>query len=113
MNQWGSANFRKYLFIGASSLIVSIFLILRLFYPLELDKPDACNCAKIFHSDSSISIRAARLVVGNGHYQYTVKTAQRECISFYMLDIAEWRNANTTMMDSTHSAAIYFQQLCH
>lgn len=112
MRQWESSTFKKYLFIGSSSIVVSIFLILRLLYPHELDKPAVCDCARIFHGDSAISIRAARLVVGNGHYQYTVQTAKRECISFYRQDITDWRKANKTMIDSTQEAAVYFQQLC-
>ena len=112
MNQWRSATLRKYLFIGSSFLIVSIFFILRFFYLRELDKPTACVCAKIFQSDSSISVRAARLVVGNGHYQYTVQTAQRECVSFYRLGITEWRKTNKSDFDSTQAASKYFQQYC-
>jgi hypothetical protein len=112
MLQWESATFKKYLFIGASSIIVSIFLILLLLYPRELDKPAVCNCARIFHSDSSISIRAARLIVGNGHYQYTIQTAKRDCISSYRQEITDWRKATKSLMDSTQAAMIYFQKHC-
>lgn len=112
MLQLESANFKKHLFIGISSLTVTLFLFLRLFYFGELDKPAVCNCARIFNSDSSISTRASRLVVGNGHYQFTVSTAKRECISFYKQDIADWRKAQKTMVDSAQEAAVYFHQLC-
>lgn len=84
-------NYKKKLFIITSVLILSLFLVFFLFFQDIIYKPSTCHCAKIFSLDSTVSLPAAKRLVGGGHYVYTLQTARKNCIDFYEKDINKWK----------------------
>jgi hypothetical protein len=86
-----NGNNKKKLFIIGSLFILSIFLVFLIFFQDLFYKPSTCLCAKIFSMDSTVSLPAAKRLVGSGHYIYTIQTARKNCLQFYQKDINEWQ----------------------
>lgn len=106
MNVSLRGNYKKKLFIIVSIFILSVFLVIFIFFQDIIYKPSTCLCAKIFSLDSTVSLPAAKRLVGGGYYVYTIQTARKNCLEFYQNDLKEWkaqRNSKETIHNDDSS----------
>lgn len=100
------------LFIFLSLIIILFFAFIYFNFADALNKPSACLCAKSFNADSAVSLRSAKQIVGNGHYEFTIQTARRDCLSAYQADIINWEKTNPNRLSTAQDEAAFFKIHC-
>ncbi|MGL6268530.1 MAG: hypothetical protein ACRC2O_11430 [Chitinophagaceae bacterium] len=99
-------------FILSSLIILIIFVFIYFYYADALNKPSACLCANSFNADSAVSLPSAKKLVGNGHYEFTIQTARRDCLNAYQLDILNWEKTNHKSLSTAGDEAAFFTTFC-
>jgi hypothetical protein len=70
-------------FFALAILTIAIALYSYL-HRFEMFRPDPCTCRDVFSGDSSLAMHAARRVVGNGYYVFTIPAGKEACASAYV-----------------------------
>ncbi len=112
MNINFKGNRKKKIFILTSLFILSMFLVILIFFQDIIYKPSTCLCAKIFSVDSAVSLPASKRLVGGGHYVYTIQTARKNCLEFYQNELKEWKAKQRSIENSSIGDSSFFVAKC-
>jgi hypothetical protein len=103
---------KRLLFFTLTGAVLFSFLYLWLFRKEAFERPALCACKDVYDTDSTKSVRAARLMVGIGHYNFTIQTARRYCDSAYRTEILSFSGASGYGLKGEGIGKDYFDQRC-
>jgi hypothetical protein len=105
------STYKYWSFIALALVILLSAAIIRWTRMEAWEKPSPCSCLAILSIDSTVSLPAAKALVGNGYYQYTLRVARMKCLSVYarQMPTAIWQD--TLGYDWSQGRA-YFNLLC-
>ena len=88
---------KKIFLVSAIAILISAAVI-RYVWMDRWEAPSACTCKEVFNADSAIAVPAARAMLGNGYYQYTLRVARMHCLEQFSKELspAAWQDTAGT-----------------
>ena len=86
---------QKRIFLVSAIAILLAAAVIRSVWMDEWERPSACACKEVFATDSAQALVAAKAMVGNAYYQYTLRVARIHCLKAYAAGLPEkaWQDS--------------------
>ena len=99
------------IFIISALAILLLTALIRFVWLERWEKPSACDCATVFSADSALAVPAARAMVGNGYYEYTLRMARIHCLQAFARELpaSAWQDTLSGQGDRSRA---FFRSLC-
>lgn len=102
---------KKRLFIMSALAILASTAVIRFVWMDRWEKPSVCACSSVFAADSAKAVPAARAMMGNGYYDYTLRVARIHCLKAYADEVpaAAWQD---TLSGNGSASLAFFSKRC-